>query len=71
MLILAEGLIDRRIALVAAHFGRSGLVAESDRPKYEAALARGVRMRDSALAEGVLLVLAGLSAILVARRIPV
>ncbi len=47
MLIVAEGFIGPRIARVAAHFGRSGLVSESDRPAYEAALDRGRRMRDS------------------------
>ena len=49
MLILAEGLIGREMSAVAAHFLRSGLVSESDRPKYEAALerARGCATRRS------------------------
>ncbi len=70
MLILAEGLIGREMATVAAHFYRSGLVSESDRPKYEAALERGRRMRDSTIAELVILTLAVLSAILVLHEFP-
>ena len=70
MLIVAEGLIGREIAAVAAHFLRSGLVSESDRPKYEAALERARRMRDSVAAEAVMLVLAGLSALLVLDEFP-
>jgi len=70
MLILAEGLIGREISAVADHFYRSGLVSESDRPKYEAALARAKRMRDSTLAEVVILVLAGLSGLLVRHEFP-
>ncbi len=70
MLILAEGLIEREMSAVAAHFYRSGLIAESDRPKYEAALERAKRMRDSTLAEAVILVLAGLSALLVLHEFP-
>ena len=70
VLIVAEGLIEPRIARVAAHFGRSGLVAESDRPAYEAALDRGTKMRDSVLAEGVLFVLACASVIVVVDVFP-
>ena len=70
MLILAEGLIGREISAVAAHFDRSGLISESDHPKYEAALERAKRMRDSTLAEVVILVLAGLSGLLVLHEFP-
>ena len=70
VLIVAEGLIEPRIARVAAHFGRSGLVAESDRPAYEAALDRGRKMGDSVLAEGVLFVLACASVIVVVDVFP-
>jgi hypothetical protein len=70
MLILAEGLIAREISAVAAHFYRSGLISESDRPKYEAALERAEQMRDSTLAEAVILVLACLSGILVLDVFP-
>jgi hypothetical protein len=70
MLILAEGLIGREISAVAAHFDRSGLVSESDRPKYEAALDRARRMRNSTLAEVVILMLACLSGILVLDVFP-
>ena len=70
MLILAEGLIGREMSAVAAHFLRSGLVSESDRPKYEAALERGRRMRDSTLAEVLILIFAVLSALLVLHEFP-
>ncbi len=70
MLILAEGLIGREIATVSDHFNRSGLVSESDRLKYEAAIDRAKRMRDSILAEVVILVLAVLSVLLVLHEFP-
>ncbi len=70
MLIVAEGLIGRQIATVAAHFDRAGLISESDRPRYAAAIERAKRMRDSTLAETVILLLAGLSAVLVLREFP-
>ena len=70
MLIVAEGVIGREMAAVAAHFHRSGLISESDRPKYESALERARKMRDSTLAEVVILVLAGLSALLVLHEFP-
>jgi hypothetical protein len=70
MLILAEGLIGREIAAVAAHFYSSGLISESDRPSYEAAIERAKRMRNSTSAEVVILVLACLSGILVLDVFP-
>ena len=70
MLILAEDLIGREIAAVAAHFDRSGLISESDHPRYEEAIERAKSMRDSTLAEVVILVLAGLSALLVLHEFP-
>lgn len=70
LLILAEGLIGREIAAVAAHFGRSGLISESDRPKYDSAQTRAKRMGDSTLAEVVLLALAAGSALLVLHEFP-
>ena len=70
VLIVAEGFIAPRIAGVIAHFGRSGLISESDRPAYETALDRALRMRDSALAEAVLFALACASAIAVLDVFP-
>ena len=70
LLILAEGPIEREIDAAAAHFGRSGLISEVDRPTYEVALDHANSMRDSTLAEVVLLVLAGVSAILARREFP-
>jgi len=70
MLILAEGLIGREMAAVAAHFYGSGLISESDRPSYEAAIERAKRTRNSTPAEVVILVLACLSGILVLDVFP-
>jgi hypothetical protein len=70
MLILAEAVIERRMGVVAAHFARSGLIQDADRTRYESALDRASRMRDSTLAEVILLGLAGLSAILVRHEFP-
>jgi hypothetical protein len=70
LLILAEGLIGPQMAAVVAQFGRSGLLAESDRPKFESALKGARRMRDSTLAEVVLLALAVGSALLVVYEFP-
>ncbi len=70
LLILAEGLIGPQIAAVAAQFHRSGLVSDSDRPKYDAALMRAVRMRDSMVVELVLLALAAGSVLLVIEEFP-
>ncbi len=70
MLILGEALIEHHIAAAAVHFGRSGLITDTDRIKYESALDRAARMRDSTLAEVILLGLAGLSAVLVRHEFP-
>lgn len=70
LLILAEGLIGREMAAVVAHFGGSGLVADSDRPKFDSALEQAKRMRDSTFAEVVLLALAVGSAVLVVYEFP-
>ncbi len=70
LLILAEGLIERRVAEVVVHFTHSGLVPESSRPCYQAALDRGRKLRDSTLAEVVLVGLAALSVVIVRREFP-
>jgi hypothetical protein len=70
LLILAEGLIERRVAEVVTHFVHAGLLPESSLPAYEAALDRGRRLRDSTLAEVVLVGLAALSVVIVRHEFP-
>ena len=54
LLILAEGSIDRRVALLVSHFVHSGLIPERNHADYESALRRARNLSDSALAEVVL-----------------
>ena len=70
LLILAEGLIERRVAEVLAHFIHSGLVPESSLPRYEAALDGGRKLRDSTLAELVLLGLTAVSVVVANDEFP-
>jgi len=70
LLILAEGLIERRVAEVATHFVHAGLVPESSLPTYEAVLRWGRRLRDSTLAEVLLLGLAAVSIVLIRDEFP-
>ena len=70
LLILAEGLIERRVSEVLAHFIHSGLVPESSFPLYEAALHRGRRLRDSTLAELALLGFTAASVVVVYDEFP-
>jgi hypothetical protein len=70
LLILAEGLIEHHIAGVEAHFMRARLVPERQYPEYEAALDRASRLRDSTLAEVVLLGLAGVSVVVARHEFP-
>ena len=70
LLILAEGLIEHHIAGVAAHFRHARLVPVRQYPAYEAALDRAIRLRDSTLAEVVLLGLAGVSVAIVRHEFP-
>jgi hypothetical protein len=70
LLILAEGLIEHHIAGAAAHFVHSQLVPERQYPEYEAALDRAIRLRDSTLAEVVLLGLACVSVAVVRNEFP-
>jgi len=58
LLLLAETILGVRLAHVAAHFIESGLVIESDYNEYESAIQKGLRWRDSALAEFLLIVIA-------------
>jgi hypothetical protein len=63
LLILAEGLVERRVAGAATHFVHSGLVPRSGLPRYEAALDGCRSMRDSSLAEVVVLALTAISVV--------
>ena len=70
LLILAEGPIERRVAEVVTHFVHSGLVPEDSLPGYELALDRGRRLRDSTLAEVVLLGFTAVSVVVVRNEFP-
>ncbi|MET0217876.1 MAG: hypothetical protein ABW205_08110 [Burkholderiales bacterium] len=70
LLILAEGVIERRVSEVVTHFVHAGLVPESSLPAYEAALHWGRRLRDSTLAEVLLLGLAAVSIVLIRDEFP-
>ncbi len=57
VLILAEAFLGPRLAKAAAFFVTSGLVLEKDYTRFDAAIERGLRLRDSTVAE--LLLVAG------------
>jgi len=58
LLVLAENILGPRIAVVACHFVESGLIREKDYGRYGDFIERGLRARDSRLAEVILLILA-------------
>jgi len=58
LLLLAENILGPRIAETAEHFVKSGVVAEKDYQNFDTIVARGLRARDSVLAEIIILVLA-------------
>ena len=62
VLILAEAWIGPRVAEAVRHFKESGVVPEHDFPVFDAAIQRGMRLRDSLVVELLLLVLAYLTA---------
>jgi len=57
MLVMAESLIGPRLAEVAAHFIGSGRIAEENYPAYAEAVDEAVRLRDSKLGEGIVLII--------------
>lgn len=57
VLITGETLIDPRLAEVAMHFINSGHVADQDRPLFDSALKEAAGLRDSTLAEMVIVLL--------------
>lgn len=58
LLLLAESILGPRIAEAAAHFVTSGVVLEKDFQRFDNIVERGLRSRDSTLAEIVLVALA-------------
>jgi hypothetical protein len=55
LLIIAEVLLDARTNRVVKHFINSGLVQEKDYPTFESAIRQAARLRDSLVAEALLL----------------
>jgi hypothetical protein len=55
LLIGAELLVHRRIRVVVEQFVERGLIAPEDRPRFDALVARAMRLRNSVLAELLLL----------------
>jgi hypothetical protein len=58
LLLLAEIILGPRIAETAEHFVTSGLITPADYPKFEAEVDDALRLRDSATAEIIILILA-------------
>jgi hypothetical protein len=58
LLLLAENVLGPRIAGAAAHFVTSGVIKEKDFQRFDALVDRGLRLRDSVVAEIVILALA-------------
>ncbi|MCX5913149.1 MAG: hypothetical protein NTV04_14620 [Deltaproteobacteria bacterium] len=54
LLIAAEGVIDARTMESVRHFVRSGLVDEKNFPEFRSTVRQTLRMRDSFLAEGIM-----------------
>ena len=64
LLILAEHILGQRIALVANHFIEDRIILEKDYAKYAGIIDRGLRARDSVLAELILAIFAYVFAII-------
>jgi hypothetical protein len=58
LLSLAEIMVETSLGMQAPYFLESGIVPEGARPQFESAKAEVSRLRDSVVAEGVILVLA-------------
>jgi hypothetical protein len=58
LLLAAENFLGPRLAHAAEHFVTSGLVIKDDYERFDAAIEKGLRWRDSTIAEVILLVLA-------------
>jgi hypothetical protein len=68
LLLFAETIMSPLIAEAAEHFITSGVVGEKDYAAFDRAVEQGLRSRDSAVAEIVILVLAYLSAYVAFRE---
>jgi hypothetical protein len=58
LLLFAETILGPRIAAAAAHFIEAGLILEKDYAKFASIIERGMKSRDSILAETILAILA-------------
>ncbi len=58
LLIVAENVLGPRIAAAAGHFVEAGLIHEKDYEKFVSIIERGLRARDSVVAEILLVILA-------------
>jgi hypothetical protein len=58
LLLLAETVLGPRLADAADHFVSSGVVVEQDFSKFDSAVARGLALRDSTMAEVIFVALA-------------
>jgi hypothetical protein len=56
LLIIAEPVVHRRLRLLVSEFVTRGLVSATDVPRFEQAIRQAMRLRNSALAEALLLV---------------
>jgi hypothetical protein len=70
LLILAEALIERRVADAVHHFVHAGLVPERDCADYESFLHRARQLRDSAVAEAVIVGVAAAGIVIVRNEFP-
>jgi hypothetical protein len=70
LLILAEGVVETRVAETTRHFVQSRLIPEGDFPRFQAAIRSCTALRDSFVAEGVLLALTVVSVIVISDEFP-
>jgi hypothetical protein len=71
LLVFAENILGPRIAEAAAYFVNSGVVAQKDFPRFDKIVERGLRLRDSVLAETVIAILAYVFSIIAFRSMAV
>lgn len=71
LLVLAENILGPRIADAAAHFVTSGVVAQKDFQRFDKIVERGLRLRDSVLAEILIAILAYVFSIIAFRSLAV
>jgi hypothetical protein len=69
LLILAELVVHQRLRVVVTQFRERHLIPEHARPRFEAAIASALRLRNSVLAEGLLIALVyGVGVLIVWRQ---